>query len=184
MPPDNDVIEDGRFMSCLSGENRNDVNDCREEWTIDDFRSYPNSQFHIKPHSRNRLHSEESTFDITRSGSTDGNPNHTAGYEESSPITAISQLKANVVNQTVFKCQFCEKIFKRPWNLKLHQRTHTGYRPFVCRICQKKFIQASDLRKHVNIHLDSPPFTCRLCQKTFTYSSSLKTHERTHSSLR
>lgn len=170
-------------MGCLSGENRNYVNDGKEEWTIDDLRSYSNSQFHNKPQSRDSFLSEDSTFGITRAGATGGNPSLTAGYKESSYNPPISQLKANVVNQRVFKCQFCVKIFKRPWNLKLHQRTHTDYRPYVCRICQKRFIQASDLRKHVNIHSDSPPFICRFCQKTFTYASSLRTHERTHSAL-
>jgi hypothetical protein len=40
-----------------------------------------------------------------------------------------------------YLCDFegCNRAFDRPYNLKTHQRTHTGERPYVCDRCEKSF---------------------------------------------
>lgn len=58
-------------------------------------------------------------------------------------------------NLTKFKCQYCGKIQPSNWALKIHERTHTGERPFVCPVCNKGFGHKSNMTKHMwVIHKD------------------------------
>ena len=37
------------------------------------------------------------------------------------------------------QCVYCYKSFQRSYNLKIHERIHTGEVPFECRTCKKRF---------------------------------------------
>jgi uncharacterized Zn-finger protein len=41
--------------------------------------------------------------------------------------------------------------------LKIHQRQHSGERPFHCHICKASFIVKSSLKKHLQIHSEVHP---------------------------
>ena len=50
----------------------------------------------------------------------------------------------------------CPRRFARLENLKIHNRSHTGERPFVCKHspCNKAFSNSSDRAKHEQTHMD------------------------------
>ncbi|XP_052753350.1 PR domain zinc finger protein 13 [Galleria mellonella] len=49
-------------------------------------------------------------------------------------------------------CVYCGKLYSRKYGLKIHIRTHTGYKPLRCRYCLRAFGDPSNLNKHVRLH--------------------------------
>ncbi|KAM3961948.1 PR/SET domain 13 [Aphomia sociella] len=49
-------------------------------------------------------------------------------------------------------CLYCGKLYSRKYGLKIHIRTHTGYKPLQCRYCLRAFGDPSNLNKHVRLH--------------------------------
>ncbi|XEV00969.1 hypothetical protein FSHL1_006256 [Fusarium sambucinum] len=51
-----------------------------------------------------------------------------------------------------FTCNICSKSFTRNINLKSHERSHFGDRPFACSTCGRAFARVNDCRRHEKIH--------------------------------
>ncbi|KAM8802758.1 histone-lysine N-methyltransferase PRDM9-like [Rhynchonycteris naso] len=80
-----------------------------------------------------------------------------------------------------YVCRECERAFSVKSYLLKHQRTHSGEKPYVCRECERGFSVKSTLLIHQRTHSGEKPYVCRECERAFSVKSTLLIHQRTHS---
>ncbi|KAM4632955.1 uncharacterized protein gzf1 [Polymixia lowei] len=77
-------------------------------------------------------------------------------------------------------CPDCGKTLSSKTALLLHERIHTGAKPFECTDCGAKFTQSSALKMHHRTHTGEKPFACDECDARFTQKHMLSYHKRSH----
>ena len=88
--------------------------------------------------------------------------------------------------KVVLTCDYCQKEFSCPSNLKRHVKIHTGQKDYHCQLCDYSFTEKEHLNRHIRSHLKERPFKCQEinCGASFTESGNLKRHQLVHSKNR
>lgn len=125
---------------------------------------------------------------------------HHESVEPYDDTAEMIDIKSTTTASGGYKCPYCAKLYSRKYGLKIHIRTHTGFKPLQCRICQRPFGDPSNLNKHVRLHaaaaatsvvgvrgngtaaalqaIRESPYRCRYCGKVLVRRRDLERHIR------
>ncbi|XP_063698093.1 PR domain zinc finger protein 13 [Culicoides brevitarsis] len=111
-----------------------------------------------------------------------------------SPIHLVPQANANLETATHLEtlvsnmgtsrnghvCIYCGKLYSRKYGLKIHIRTHTGFKPLKCKFCLRPFGDPSNLNKHLRLHTqngkETARYRCTICNKNLVRRRDLVRH--------
>lgn len=96
-------------------------------------------------------------------------------------VTHKKQFERHILSHKRFKCEVCNRIFKRKFTALNH--AHSWEKLFQCKICGKHLSTAWALNNHLGIvhgeNITEGPLLkhqCRICLKSYLYESGLKLH--------
>ncbi|XP_030036546.2 gastrula zinc finger protein XlCGF17.1 [Manduca sexta] len=78
------------------------------------------------------------------------------------------------------KCSYCDYRASNAEQVKIHERLHTGERPYVCKECNAGFHRKSSYLQHVAIHLPEKTVQCDQCSARFKSVTLMRIHKSRH----
>lgn len=128
---------------------------------------------------------DEEYVPATKPASSTTSPSTATGQK----CKAQSQKNKNKNGQTMeddskkasVQCSICFKAFKSKYYLKVHNRRHTGEKPFGCLKCGRRYYRKENLLIHEMRDCSSAlTYTCLICSTTFNTKEALRLHTVTH----
>ena len=87
---------------------------------------------------------------------------------ETSYTGSASPRVSTIKNYCSLMCAICGNSFKSSNKRMIHERIHTGVKPFTCTACGRSFSRADILKVRETVHTGMvKPFTCTTCLKSF-----------------
>uniref|UniRef100_A0A667ZP60 Zinc finger E-box binding homeobox 1 n=1 Tax=Myripristis murdjan TaxID=586833 RepID=A0A667ZP60_9TELE len=99
-----------------------------------------------------------------------------SAVEEQNDSDSASQPKKRRLENGVYPCDLCSKVFQKGSSLLRHKYEHTGKRPHECGVCKKAFKHKHHLIEHSRLHSGEKPYQCDKCGKRFSHSGSYSQH--------
>lgn len=78
------------------------------------------------------------------------------------------------------KCSYCDYRASNAEQVKIHERLHTGEKPYVCSSCGAGFHRKSSYLQHVAIHLPNKTVQCDQCPARFKSVTLMRIHKNRH----
>ncbi|XP_008289755.1 zinc finger E-box-binding homeobox 1-like [Stegastes partitus] len=103
-------------------------------------------------------------------------PDGVSTVEEQNDSDSVALMKKRRLENGVYPCDLCSKVFQKGSSLLRHKYEHTGKRPHECNVCKKAFKHKHHLIEHSRLHSGEKPYQCDKCGKRFSHSGSYSQH--------
>ncbi|KAL6103784.1 zeb1 [Pungitius sinensis] len=106
----------------------------------------------------------------------DSSSNGGSPADEQNDSDPAALMKKRRLENGVYPCDLCFKVFQKGSSLLRHKYEHTGKRPHECNVCMKAFKHKHHLIEHSRLHSGEKPYQCDKCGKRFSHSGSYSQH--------
>ncbi|XP_050546363.1 myoneurin-like [Daktulosphaira vitifoliae] len=138
------------------------------------FDSLHNLVHHIKAHNLPGIKGWAYAYNFANN-----TEEYTCQYCNKNFMSEVSKLYHERTHYMNFMCEICGKQLPNKSQLGVHQRQHTGERPYQCFICDSSFKCLSTLRQHEAIHTEKK-YCCEVCMRKFSRPEKVRIHMRVH----
>ncbi|CAG7717555.1 unnamed protein product [Allacma fusca] len=83
-------------------------------------------------------------------------------------------------NMKKYQCELCGEFLKSHSTKALHILRHKGEKPHACEVCDKRFYSTHSMKSHMLKHQDVGEVNCTTCGKVFKRKMYLVEHMRLH----
>ncbi|XP_062841008.1 oocyte zinc finger protein XlCOF19-like isoform X2 [Trichomycterus rosablanca] len=90
-------------------------------------------------------------------------PTRSSSNQQTSSGTVSINTSLSPTQEEGNVCSHCGKSFRFLSAFKIHQRIHTGEKPYQCLECGKCFNTQCNLKNHQRIHTGEKPYQCSQC---------------------
>lgn len=114
-----------------------------------------------------------------RKDRTSKKPNYVTNSDNDSLTNSSTKRRKNkrFEDQEQYICSTCKLHFDRQGDYKRHMIKHSNLRPYKCEICDKAFKRSSEVSNHTQIHRGIE-YACEVCGFTTINKFSLRMHHR------